>query len=228
MITGALKIAIRFLMIFFVLISFDSIASDEIRKKIHNAELEHDIPTGLLLAIAKIETGLKNWAMNIDGISVFAKDEAQAIQVLKTVASSHRYGVQGRNNGVLFAGFYKTEYEAKAKSRDLERKNQLIKVKNNYYTKINPIYTDVCVMQINYRYHGPEHFKNINEMFDVDKCIHYAASYLSKLIKKHGIKAGVGCYNGCSNESKKQGSTDRYIKKVFEHWDNTSTSYGML
>ena len=201
MIIGAQRIAIKILLALSLLFSIEVSASNTIRSKIHEAEVMNGIPSGLLLAIAKIETGLTNWAMNIDGISVFVKNKKQAITVLKTVASTHRYGVQGKKNGVIFAGFYQSEREAINRSQQLKHKKQLVRVRNKDYTKVNPIYTDVCVMQINYRYHGSDNFKNVDEMFDLDKCIQYAAGFLSKLINTHGIKEGIGCYNGCSTKS---------------------------
>lgn len=220
MITGALKTVIRILTCILPLLANSVMSNESIQSTIMHAEIKEGLPKGLLLAVAKTESKLQPWTMNIDGISVFLDSKKQAIEVLKAVASTHRYGVQGMFNGEYFAGFYQTETEAFQKSQQLAKTNNLIRINQKDFIKVNPIYTDVCVMQINYRYHGTENFNNVNEMFDQSKCIYYAASFLSKLIKKHGIKKGVGCYNGCSAQSISSGSTQKYANKVLSAWNS--------
>ena len=55
---------------------------------IASAEIEHNIPSGLLFAIAKTESGMKAYALNIGGRAVFLPSISKAQEVLEDKLSS--------------------------------------------------------------------------------------------------------------------------------------------
>ena len=55
----------------------------ELSLLIANAEREHQIPAGLLAAIAKTESGMKAYALNVGGRSVFLESLSAAQGVLE-------------------------------------------------------------------------------------------------------------------------------------------------
>lgn len=56
--------------------------ASELRKLIRNAEIVHNIPKGLLAAIAKVESGSKAYALNIEGMSYNASSLDEAISII--------------------------------------------------------------------------------------------------------------------------------------------------
>jgi hypothetical protein len=54
----------------------------ELLELISNAEKEHNIPKGLLLAVAKTESNLEVYALNINGRSHFSKDKDTALETI--------------------------------------------------------------------------------------------------------------------------------------------------
>jgi hypothetical protein len=55
----------------------------ELLEIISNAEKEHNIPKGLLLAVAKTESNLEVYALNISGRSHFFKDKDTALKTIR-------------------------------------------------------------------------------------------------------------------------------------------------
>lgn len=60
-----------------------SATKDEVLKLISQTEKESDIPRGLLLSIAKIESNLQPLALNIKGQTILPKDENHALQNIR-------------------------------------------------------------------------------------------------------------------------------------------------
>jgi len=58
-------------------------ARHELLEIISNAEKEHNIPKGLLLAVAKTESNLEEYALNISGRSRFFKDKDTALKTIR-------------------------------------------------------------------------------------------------------------------------------------------------
>lgn len=55
----------------------------EILKMINDAEREYNIPSGLLTAIAKIESNLEKYAVNLNGRSILFKDKDEALKAIR-------------------------------------------------------------------------------------------------------------------------------------------------
>ena len=70
---------------------------EEILTIISQKEQEYNIPSGLLLAIAKTESNLKPLALNISGYSVFPQDQNSA---LKTIRKSLNKGINNIDIGI--------------------------------------------------------------------------------------------------------------------------------
>lgn len=52
-------------------------------KLIRDSEIEHNIPKGLLLAVAKTESNLEIYALNISGSTIFARDKDDALKAIR-------------------------------------------------------------------------------------------------------------------------------------------------
>jgi soluble lytic murein transglycosylase-like protein len=70
---------------------------DESLNLITNAEQEYGIPKGLLLAVAKTESNLKSFALNIEGRPIFLADKESA---LKTIRKALDDGITNIDIGV--------------------------------------------------------------------------------------------------------------------------------
>ena len=70
---------------------------EEILTIIGRKEQEYNIPSGLLLAIAKTESNLKPLALNISGYSVFPQDKNSA---LKTIRKALNKGINNIDIGI--------------------------------------------------------------------------------------------------------------------------------
>jgi len=57
------------------------------------AEKKHDIPPGLLSAIAKVESGTRPYALNLGGRSVFARTISEAVSYIKSALSSGKTNI---------------------------------------------------------------------------------------------------------------------------------------
>lgn len=191
----------------------------DIKDKISFYEAKYKLPHNLLLAMALTESRLNPWAINIDGIPVFPASKSDALSILKSVASGNLYGIYLQNGSLRKSGFYRSKDEA---AHNLLKYTNLkwkaIKNKGQSIRKLNPINSDVCLLQINYKYHGDTGFDSVNDMFDIDKCIKYSAKYLSTLINRHGITKGIGCYNTCGTKLKSVQTRNKYIAKVLRNW----------
>jgi soluble lytic murein transglycosylase-like protein len=135
-------------------------------KIIYNAEKKYNIPEGLLLTIAQVESKLNPWAININATSkaLFPSSKEQAAKIIRILL----------RNGMNF---------------------------------------DVGVMQINWKYHGKE-FDSIEEMFNPEINIEYAAKFLSSLHEQYGSwNQAVRRYHSATKELH-----EPYAKKVLVTW----------
>lgn len=133
---------------------------------IHTIEKEHGIPSGLLAAIASVESGLKPYAIGVLGKSVKANSKEEAKQIIK-------------------------EYLAK----DI--------------TNI-----DICIMQINWRWHSKEFGQDLDNMLNPSQNIMYAAQLLKSLHVKHqSWQKAVRYYHSAKDEYHR-----KYSKAVLVSW----------
>ena len=70
----------------------------DIRRMIAKAEVVYKIPSGLLSAIAKVESGIKEFAVNVGGKSTYANSLAEAVSVANAQINA---GKQNIDLGVM-------------------------------------------------------------------------------------------------------------------------------
>ena len=212
---------IRATSIVLCMLSASAHSSSDFDKYFSKVEVKYGLPKKILKAIATVESELHPWTLNIDGIPVFAKDKVEAVQVLKFAASSHPYGIAYRDKiGNVKSGFYRSSTEAKKAIKRLsDRGLRPMKINGSTINKVNAFNSDLCIMQLNYRYHGKTEFLTANEVFNLNKCIDYAGQFLSSLIERHGLDKGIGCYNGCGKKPEAQRVMKQYISKVKSAWE---------
>jgi len=73
-------------------------ANDNLKNFIQKVELENQIPSGLLQAIAKVESGYHAYAVNVAGKPVIARNIIQATTVIEEALAS---GIQNIDIGVM-------------------------------------------------------------------------------------------------------------------------------
>ena len=71
---------------------------EHIKSIIEKAEIQNKIPKGLLAAIAKVESGNKEYAINVGGSSIYASSLAKALSFTKSKINS---GVTNIDLGVM-------------------------------------------------------------------------------------------------------------------------------
>lgn len=72
--------------------------AQQLKEYITYVEKQNNIPSGLLLAIANVESGLKPFALNIEGRTVFAKSYPEAILLAKQAIGS---GITNIDLGIM-------------------------------------------------------------------------------------------------------------------------------
>ncbi|MCF8494662.1 MAG: lytic transglycosylase domain-containing protein [Rickettsiaceae bacterium] len=65
---------------------------------IKNTEQQYSIPSGLLVAIAKIESGMNAYALNVNGKSVLASNSREASSL---IASARKVGISNIDVGIM-------------------------------------------------------------------------------------------------------------------------------
>lgn len=73
-------------------------ADGQIEQLIKNTEQQYSIPSGLLVAIAKIESGMNAYALNINGKSVLASNSREASSL---IASARKVGISNIDVGIM-------------------------------------------------------------------------------------------------------------------------------
>lgn len=83
-----------------VFTSYSSFASDikTIEKILGNVEQDYAIPRGLLGAIAKVESGVKPYVLNINGKPVFTSNQEEALQI---ITEAQGQGITNIDIGVM-------------------------------------------------------------------------------------------------------------------------------
>lgn len=77
------KEIIKFLVITIVSFSQNIVFAEDLSKLISAVEKKHNIPSGLLKAIAEVESGLKAYAINIAGKSFITKSKLNASKIIR-------------------------------------------------------------------------------------------------------------------------------------------------
>lgn len=96
---------------------------DKIVRLISAAEAEHNIPSGLLTAIAKTESDLKEYALNIQGKPVYFADRSAALRTIKQALDS---GITNIDIGVMQIN-YKWHY------RNFSSIDSMLSLRTNIY-----------------------------------------------------------------------------------------------
>jgi len=76
----------------------DGKVNGQIEQLIKNTEQQYSIPSGLLVAIAKIESGMNAYALNVNGKSVLASNSREASSL---IASARKVGISNIDVGIM-------------------------------------------------------------------------------------------------------------------------------
>jgi soluble lytic murein transglycosylase-like protein len=76
----------------------DGQVNGQIEQLIKNTEQQYSIPSGLLVAIAKIESGMNAYALNVNGKSVLASNSREASSL---IASARKVGISNIDVGIM-------------------------------------------------------------------------------------------------------------------------------
>lgn len=199
---------------------------------LHNMEVEHNIPQGLLHAISLVETGkgmegqVVPWpyAINVNTGSWKKgrpSDMSLEVDYLKGLGFS-RFTVRKASTERV-AGLTADTAKALLKKQDADidvsiRGERFSKRFSNKWQAVffvNRLLVsghdnvDVGLMQVNWMYHG-ENFTDLAEAFDPYHNVKYAVSYLMKHRQKLDWWGSVGRYHSGTKHH-----ADRYIKGVW-------------
>lgn len=168
------------------------------------AAFSYEVDPNLVLAVIEQETRQTPYAIGIAGEPFMFKNKQRALSLLYSLNTTPWLLVmrhQGERKRFLFkdkgaAQEYGASYP--------EWSTKIMRVK--------PIDVDVGAMQINLHYHA-EQFASYEHMLDLRTNIFYGTKFLASLIKKHGLKRGVGRYN--ANDEVKLAA---YSESVMRHY----------
>ena len=211
---------------------FDQAVALKSWQLLHDMEVKHDIPQGLLHAISLMETG--------GGISGQIVPWPYAVNVNTTSWKSGRPGNMALKVDYLANLGFKTFTVRKASTARVQNltaekaKAVLKKIdadmpvelrgdrfSRRFTNKWQAVFfvnrllvsghdnVDIGLMQVNWMYHG-QHFTDLAQAFNPRHNVEYAVSYLLRHRKKHDWWGSVGRYH-----SGTQKFADRYIKGVW-------------
>ena len=127
----------------------------EILRLISVTEKEYNIPSGLLLAIAKIESNLESYALNINGRSMLFQDKDTA---LKTIHQSLEAGITNIDIGVAQVN-YKWHRHNFSKLEDMLSPKSNIEYAAKLLSKLKQQYGDWHTAIRRYHSASPYHYR---------------------------------------------------------------------
>lgn len=199
---------------------------------LHNMEVQHNIPQGLLHAISLVETGgglggqMVPWpyAVNVN-VSKWHKGVPDAalldLQYLESLGFK-TFSLKG-SNGQRVDSLNKAEAKTWLQNRQADQPIMLrgAGFSQRFSNKWKAIFfvnrllvaghdnIDIGLMQVNWMYHGRA-FTDLAEAFDPYHNVQYAVSYLMQHRQQRDWWASVGRYH-----SKTKKHADRYIQNVW-------------
>lgn len=157
----------------------------------------HELQPELLRAIAKVESNLYPWAVNINWESFRPESPYQAVRLIRKVRQNPwllRVDYANGSNRL----FFPSGPAAQKALAGLRRRAVLMGIEPPHQWEIRKLdvrSVDIGLMQINWKFHG-EHFESMEELFDPATNLDYAARFLGQLLKQHGdLETAVAHYH---------------------------------
>lgn len=170
------------------------------------ASIKHDVDYHLLLAISRVESALKPYAMNVDGQSFFPDTPQQAVKILKSINDRPWMLKIRSHEGEIEQYLFSSRHEALAalnKANSLRARNKLRKISltnsatpGKYQASLNYLdveETGIGPMQIHYSVHGKQR-GTVYKWFDPAFNIDYGAKYLKEVMDRHGHNVNGAAY----------------------------------
>lgn len=176
----------------------------------------HELEPELLRAIAKVESNLYPWAININWESFRPESPYQAVRLIRKVRQNPwllRVDYADESHRL----FFPSGRAAQQALAGLRQRATLMGIDPPHQWEIRKLdvrSVDIGLMQINWKFHG-EHFESMEELFDPATNMDYAARFLRKLLKEHGdTETAVAHYH--SNTSHFQEIYLKNFRAVYE------------
>lgn len=162
----------------------------------------HELEPEMLRAIAKVETNLYPWAVNINWESFRPESPYQAVRLIRKVRQNPWLLRVTYSNGSNRL-FFPSGPAARHALDGLRHRAALLGIEAPFQWEIRKLdvrSVDIGLMQINWKFHG-EHFDSMEELFDPATNLDYAARFLSLLLKQHGdLETAVAHYHSSTPE----------------------------
>ncbi|HVL01636.1 MAG TPA: lytic transglycosylase domain-containing protein [Dongiaceae bacterium] len=157
----------------------------------------YELEPELLRAIAKVESNLYPWAININWESFRPESPYQAVRLIRKVRQNPwllRVDYADRSDRL----FFPTGLAAQQALAGLRQRATLLDIPAPHQWEIRKLdvrSVDIGLMQINWKFHG-EHFESMEDLFDPATNLDYAARFLRQLLKTHGdLETAVAHYH---------------------------------
>lgn len=146
------------------------------------------IDATFLRAICEIESRCNPWAVNINGEGFQPKSKADALMLIKSTQNRPWLLKLQYAGDEPTRSFFPSEAAARSALKSIRKANKALGIVPPNTTEIRWLdtrSTDIGLMQINYLFHG-RHFESMDQLFDPEVNVGYAAKYLSDLLQQHG------------------------------------------
>lgn len=170
----------------------------------------------LLESIAEMESQLHPWAVNLNWEGFKPRTKADAVALVEATQEKPwllklDYPEESQRL------FFSTQADAHAALEQTKQNAALLGINRPSDWEIRKLDTrsvDIGLMQINWKFHG-RHFDSLEQLFEPETNVHYAAKYLSKLLKRHGsTEQAVAFYH--SNTQQYQAKYLKLFRPIYQ------------
>jgi hypothetical protein len=191
-----------------------SYSQEQIDAMLLKASIANGVPLGLLSGIAKTESSMNPWALNINGEGYSFKSKRQLLETLTVIQQKQwllKFKMYGAKQNSPHRRYFKTKKSAIGYAANLQRalskqgRNNLkyagetVSIERGEFSirNLKVKSTDIGLMQVNFYHHAKEG-QTVGYWLDMENNIDYAASFLSTLLKRHKnpIKAVAYYHSG--------------------------------
>ncbi|RLT93248.1 transglycosylase SLT domain-containing protein [Ketobacter sp.] len=180
------------------------------------AARHYGIKPALLHSIAEMESQLHPWAVNLNWEGFKPRSREDAIELVQA-AEQRPWLLRLDYPDTAQRLFFASREDARKALEHTKANAALLGINRPSDWEIRKLDTrsvDIGLMQINWKFHG-RHFDSLDQLFEPQVNITYAAKYLKKLLARHGsTERAVAFYH--SNTQRYQSQYLKLFRPIYQ------------
>lgn len=180
------------------------------------AASQYQLKPALLKSIAEMESQLHPWAVNLNWEGFKPRTKADAVTLVEAVQVNPwllRLDYPDESQRL----FFRNRQDAISALEQIKQNASLLGINRPSDWEIRKLDTrsvDIGLMQINWKFHG-RHFDSLEQLFEPEVNVLYAAKYLRKLLRRHGsTEQAVAFYH--SNTQQYQAKYLKLFRPIYQ------------